>query len=176
MLETQCSLVARRSKYANAEASTPLVPDGTMSWVLLLLISVSLVLFAATIGLIANRRAAKRWRENNVEQSDDAFLALCGITGSGSASAVALAIRRSIAEIAHVPPASLPATARVYGELTDLLHIDCADWIDVKLRVERRLGITFADTIWLGDPSVRPEDLELQHLVRSAVAAAQFNQ
>jgi hypothetical protein len=129
-----------------------------------------LAAIVATHGWIMRIRASRLWRASMDVEPDDTFLELCGATGSEHARKIALAFRSSLASIARVPRTLLPARAKLFEDLGERLKIDCADWVDVRVRVERELQIHMADDHWLHLAAAsRKDELELRDVIRAAL-------
>ena len=83
------------------------------------------------------------FREGRTRQSDNDFLADCGLTPGTEAAKVALAVRRAVAGVGLIDPLFIRSEDSYPGTLEVLPLWDSMDWLAFVLEVERELGQSF---------------------------------
>jgi acyl carrier protein len=112
------------------------------------------------------------FREGRWRQSDEQFVADCGLPPDSAAALVALAVRRTVASIGLIDPQYIRAID-VYPDQLGVLPLwDSMDWLAFVMELERELGtrITYEETAQLFDPhrvSVKEMVAAVAHLVLS---------
>ena len=86
-----------------------------------------------------------RFRGERVRQSDEQFLAECGIPPGADLARVAIAVRRCVADTGLVDSAFVQPGDRFPGSLDVLPLWDSMDFVDLVLRIERELDVTWDD-------------------------------
>jgi len=80
------------------------------------------------------------FREGRTRQSDNEFLADCGLTPGTEAAEVALAVRRAVAGVGLIDPLFIRAHDSYPGTLEVLPLWDSMDWLCLVFELERELG------------------------------------
>jgi hypothetical protein len=83
--------------------------------------------------------------EGRSKQSDDEFLAACGLPSDPEAARVALAVRRAVAAIGSVDPQFIRAEDAYPDQLGVLPLWDSMDWFAFTLELEEQLGQRLPD-------------------------------
>ena len=83
------------------------------------------------------------FREGRIRQSDNDFLADCGLTPGTETAEVALAVRRAAAWVGLIDPPFIRADDSYPGTLEVLPLWDSMDWMSFVLLLEEELGQSF---------------------------------
>ena len=78
-------------------------------------------------------------------ESDDEFVARCRMPSAPFAAALALAVRREVAERAGVPPQIVHAADRLPEEWGDLFVRESLDTAEFVMELEEQFGVTIPD-------------------------------
>jgi len=99
------------------------------------------------------------FRQNRSRQTDEEFLRDVGASHDASASQIALAVRRAVANTGLIDPLYIRADDRADNELAVLPLWDSMDWVKLVMEIEDELGVSISDedamSIRVKDFSVR---------------------
>lgn len=100
-----------------------------------------------------------------MEQTDEEFVAACGLSGDAQAGKTAVDLRRRLAEYGKVKPDTLAATARIID--TGLINpSDSIDLIEFTCQMEDILGESLNETDFQPMADAGSEQMEIRDWVR----------
>jgi acyl carrier protein len=85
----------------------------------------------------------ERFRSNRTRQVDEDFLAECEIIPGSDRARIALGVRRCVADAGLIDSAFIRPTDRFPDDLGVLPLWDSMDFLDLVIRLERELNISF---------------------------------
>ena len=142
---------------------------------IVLVVSVALLVIWLLMHEKATRLAACRWR-GRPPMDDDVFLKACEIPDEPLRIGVALAARRTIAELGTVPPETISPSDTFAHDLVELPFWDSLDWMGFILDIERRVDVKLPCTSVIDDAiklaGGHHSKLQVKHVVKATALAA----